>query len=47
MFRIGLGFHLREPINQSVSLAMSNDQRLDIIGNIETNYMTIILTDEI
>ena len=47
MFWIGLGFHLREPINQSVSLAISNDQRLDIIGNIETNYVTIILTDEI
>ena len=47
MFWIGLGFHLREPINHSVSLATSNDQRLDIIGNIATNYMTIVLTDEI
>ena len=47
MFWIGLGFHLREPINHSVSLATSNDQRLDIIGNIEANYMTIILTGEI
>ena len=30
-----------------MSIVKSNDQRLDIIGNIERNYMTIILTDEI
>ena len=47
MFFVGLWFHSCKPINHNVSLVTSNYPRLEIIGNIETNYMTIILTDEI